>query len=107
MRITIVILVAFFALSGCGFQQGDALTFRTADPRLSFGVRLLPSPPGVIVPDVTPPCLVKGNIRNGERIYHQPWATNYSQVIIDPEHGEKYFCTADEAEAAGWRQALN
>lgn len=109
-RITVLVLVALFALSGGGFPTADnGLLFRTADPNLSIGFRLLPPPPpAVIAPEVKPPPLIKGNIsRSGEKIYHQPWSTSYNRTIIDEEHGERWFYTPEEAEAAGWRQALN
>lgn len=105
-----LIMSLFIVLVACGTPTEDnGLLFRTADPALSIGFRLLPAPPGVTVePQVAPSCLIKGNINSkGEHIYHQPWATSYPRTIIDPDHGERWFCTADEAEAAGWRQALN
>lgn len=108
VRILLTLLVGLFLLLSACVQEGDVLTVRTADPRLSLHFRLLPPPLGVVAPDVSPPCLIKGNIsKSGEKIYHQPWATSYPRTIIDPDHGEKWFCTADEAEAEGWRQALN
>lgn len=49
-------------------------------------------------------CLIKGNInREGERIYHQPHQQHYDKTIIDEWAGERWFCTPEEAEAAGWR----
>ena len=58
----------------------------------------------------TPPpgCDIKGNISfdSGERIYHMPGQEYYSATEIRPEYGERWFCTADEAEDAGWRRAL-
>jgi hypothetical protein len=66
-----------------------------------------------LVPTTTPeptdaPCLdIKGNISaSGEFIYHLPGQSNYNQVEIDKE-GESYFCTEEEAEAAGFRKARN
>lgn len=52
-------------------------------------------------------CEIKGNISidTGERIYHLPGQEYYSQTKISPEHGEKWFCSEDEARAAGWRKA--
>jgi|APGre2960657404_1045060.scaffolds.fasta_scaffold34082_1 endonuclease YncB( thermonuclease family) len=49
---------------------------------------------------------VKGNINaRGDRIYHVPGGASYASVAIDAERGERYFCSAAEAEAAGWRPA--
>ncbi len=49
-------------------------------------------------------CLIKGNINgHGERIYHLPGTRGYDETEIDPTKGERWFCTEDEAKAAGWR----
>lgn len=55
-----------------------------------------------------PSCLIKGNISSsGEKIYHLPGCGSYSKTIIDEARGERWFCTEAEAQAAGWRKALN
>jgi endonuclease YncB( thermonuclease family) len=56
---------------------------------------------------VTGDCRIKGNISGNGRIYHQPHNRDYSKVRINTRKGERYFCTAAEAEAAGWRAARN
>lgn len=48
-------------------------------------------------------CLIKGNISNGERIYHLPGETSYGATKINTAKGERWFCTEREARAAGWR----
>eukprot|EP00882_Tetradesmus_deserticola_P002244 GHRQ01002396.1.p1 GENE.GHRQ01002396.1~~GHRQ01002396.1.p1 ORF type:complete len:345 (+),score=130.59 GHRQ01002396.1:162-1196(+) len=51
--------------------------------------------------------LIKGNINSkGEKIYHTPASGSYARVQIDQKAGERYFCTEQEALAAGWRAAL-
>lgn len=51
--------------------------------------------------------LIKGNINlSGEKIYHVPGGASYNQVKID-KPGERFFCSVDEAVAAGWRPAGN
>lgn len=53
-------------------------------------------------------CLIKGNIgTSGEKIYHLLGCGSYSKTQIDEKRGEKWFCTEAEAQAAGWRKALN
>jgi hypothetical protein len=50
---------------------------------------------------------IKGNIsRSGERIYHMPFHQHYGRTRLDENKGERWFCTEDEAQAAGWRRAL-
>jgi endonuclease YncB( thermonuclease family) len=57
-------------------------------------------------PDAPPGCPIKGNINSrGERLYHAPGGRWYEQVRIDRYRGERWFCTEDEATAAGWRRA--
>lgn len=53
-------------------------------------------------------CLIKGNIGStGEKIYHLPGCESYEKTSIDPERGERWFCTEEEAIEAGWRKAKN
>ena len=48
-------------------------------------------------------CTIKGNInRRGERIYHMPGQRAYAGIDMqDPQ--KRWFCSEDEARAAGWR----
>ncbi|WP_316013510.1 thermonuclease family protein [Roseobacter sp. HKCCA0434] len=48
-------------------------------------------------------CAIKGNISNNGRIYHSPGDRSYAATRIDTSAGERWFCSALEAEAAGWR----
>ncbi|WP_253203578.1 phospholipase D-like domain-containing protein [Methylosinus sp. KRF6] len=49
-------------------------------------------------------CAIKGNIsRKGERIFHKPGEPFYDRVKIDQSAGERWFCSEQEAVAAGWR----
>lgn len=51
-------------------------------------------------------CRIKGNINaKGERIYHRPGQADYQRTRINEAQGERWFCSAAEAEAAGWRAA--
>lgn len=52
------------------------------------------------------PCAIKGNVsRSGAKIYHLPGMATYGSVLIDPDKGERMFCSEDEAVRAGWRPA--
>lgn len=49
-------------------------------------------------------CNIKGNISsNGEKIYHMPGQQFYDVTKIDLSKGERYFCSREEAEQAGFR----
>lgn len=52
-------------------------------------------------------CKIKGNISitTGNKLYHLPGMEDYENTIIDPTKGERWFCTEQEAVAAGWRKA--
>jgi hypothetical protein len=52
-------------------------------------------------------CDIKGNvgIETGERIYHVPGQKFYSGTKILPRYGERWFCSEQEAVAAGWRRS--
>lgn len=53
----------------------------------------------------TSACLIKGNVSaRGERIYHPPGCRYYGATRIDPARGERWFCSEQEAVAAGWRR---
>lgn len=51
-------------------------------------------------------CNIKGNVSTrGERIYHVPGQKYYDETRISASHGERWFCSEDEARAAGWRRS--
>ncbi len=52
-------------------------------------------------------CLIKGNIDPAtyEKFYHYPGCSHYEQIIIEKDRGEQYFCTEEEAKAAGFKKA--
>ena len=74
-------------------------------------VRKLPvtgSPPSTPDPTSTPDpnCNIKGNISStGGKIYHMHGQRFYNQTIIDPLKGERWFCTEQDAQRAGWRKS--
>ena len=48
-------------------------------------------------------CPIKGNLSAQGRIYHLPGGAFYERTSIDPGDGERWFCSPEEARAAGWR----
>lgn len=53
-------------------------------------------------------CTIKGNISSAqEKIYHLEGCGSYAKTTIDESAGERWFCTEEEAKAAGWRKAGN
>ena len=51
-------------------------------------------------------CVIKGNISSkGARIYHVPGGRWYDRTKNDEAKGERFFCSEEEATAAGWRRS--
>lgn len=51
-------------------------------------------------------CAIKGNLnRKGACIYHVPGGRFYARTRIDQSKGERWYCTAEEAEAADCRRS--
>ncbi|KGN35477.1 sunset domain-containing protein, partial [Knoellia aerolata] len=71
-----------------------------------------PAPAPAPAPGAAPPaaptggCVIKGNISSrGEKIYHVPGGGSYEDTVVTASKGERWFCTEQEAETAGWRKA--
>jgi hypothetical protein len=58
--------------------------------------------------DHKPGCDIKGNISidTGEKIYYVPGQEFYVRTQINPQYGERWFCTEAEARANGWRRSF-
>lgn len=53
-----------------------------------------------------PGCVIKGNINaKGRRIFHVPGQEDYAATRIETARGERWFCSAADAVAAGWTAA--
>jgi endonuclease YncB( thermonuclease family) len=64
---------------------------------------LLASASGESAP--SPDCTIKGNVNTaGECIYHQPTSRWYAQIKMKISKGTRWFCSVEEAEAAGCRE---
>lgn len=52
------------------------------------------------------PCLIKGNVsRLDKRWYHLPSFRHYPATIMNLEHGDRWFCSEEEAQEAGFERA--
>jgi endonuclease YncB( thermonuclease family) len=47
-------------------------------------------------------CPIKGVVRASAKIYALPWSDSYASARVRPERGERWFCSEDEAKAAGF-----
>lgn len=94
-------------------QTATPTTTPTSKPKTATATKLAPptatTPAGCPQGCTTPPpgCVIKGNISSssGEKIYHVPGQRYYEQTKIEPEKGERWFCTEEEAIANGWRKS--
>jgi hypothetical protein len=74
-----------------------------AKPVENANTILLASASGSVAP--SPDCTIKGNVnRSGECIYHQPTSRWYAKIKMQISKGTRWFCSVDEAEAAGCRE---
>jgi len=52
-------------------------------------------------------CLIKGNVRRDRKTktYHLPTCFNYEKIVVNEAEKDQWFCTEEEAKAAGFRKA--
>jgi endonuclease YncB( thermonuclease family) len=75
----------------------------SAKPPDNASTILLASASGPVAP--SPDCTIKGNVnRSGECIYHQPTSRWYAKIEMKISKGTRWFCSVEEAEAAGCRE---
>jgi endonuclease YncB( thermonuclease family) len=75
----------------------------SAKPPPNSNAILLASASGAVAP--SPDCTIKGNVNSsGECIYHKPTSRWYAQIKMQIAKGTRWFCSVDEAEAAGCRE---
>jgi endonuclease YncB( thermonuclease family) len=75
----------------------------SAKPPDNANAILLASASGSVAP--SPECTIKGNVnRAGECIYHTPASRWYAQIKMQIAKGTRWFCSVEEAEAAGCRE---
>ena len=51
-------------------------------------------------------CPIKGLVTGRERVYVLPWSPDYERGRIQKARGERWFCSEQEALAAGWKPAV-
>jgi endonuclease YncB( thermonuclease family) len=75
----------------------------TAKPPENANAILLASASGSVAP--SPDCTIKGNVnRSGECIFHTPASRWYAKIEMKISKGTRWFCSVDDAEAAGCRE---
>jgi endonuclease YncB( thermonuclease family) len=74
-----------------------------AKPPANARAILLASASGPVAP--SPECTIKGNVNGaGECIYHTPASRWYAQIKMQVSKGTRWFCSVEDAQAAGCRE---
>jgi endonuclease YncB( thermonuclease family) len=93
--------------SGAFIAPWDWRTRTRVTPVLGSGASGA-SPESLLAEEETPPnpaCQIKGNVnRDGERVFHVPGQHDYGRVNMK-SLAKRWFCSEEEAMAAGWRKA--
>jgi hypothetical protein len=50
-------------------------------------------------------CPIKGHVAGGTRVYVLPWSPEYERARVQKARGERWFCSEQDAVAAGFRPA--
>jgi len=54
-----------------------------------------------------PKCTIKGNVREGKKTYFFQGCGNYSNVALELDQGDRWFCSEPEAKASGFIKSAN
>ena len=94
---------AFIAPWGWRVRNKKTAILGSVKPPDNANTILLASASGSVAP--SPDCTIKGNVNHaGECIYHQPTSRWYAKIKMQIAKGTRWFCSVDEAEAAGCRE---
>jgi len=52
-------------------------------------------------------CNIKGNLREGKKTFFYPGCGNYSNVLIELDQGDQWFCTQAQAISEGYTKSAN
>ncbi len=94
---------AFFAPADWRVRRRNAPILGAAKPKENVRRILLASASGPTPP--SPACRIKGNVNtSGQCIYHRPTSRWYAQIKMKVSKGTRWFCSVEDAEAAGCRE---
>jgi endonuclease YncB( thermonuclease family) len=94
---------AFIAPWDWRVRNKKTVILGAAKPPANASAILLASASGPVAP--SPECTIKGNVNGaGECIYHTPKSRWYAQIKMQVSKGTRWFCSVEDAEAAGCRE---
>jgi endonuclease YncB( thermonuclease family) len=94
---------AFIAPWDWRLRNSKTAILGTVEPPENAHAILLASASGSVAP--SPDCTIKGNVNSaGECIYHTPASRWYAKIEMKISKGTRWFCSIDEAQAAGCRE---
>jgi endonuclease YncB( thermonuclease family) len=94
---------AFIAPWDWRIRNKKTVILGAAKPPANANAILLASASGPVAP--SPECIIKGNVNGaGECIYHTPKSRWYAQIKMQVAKGTRWFCSVEDAEAAGCRE---
>jgi len=94
---------AFIAPWDWRIRNKKTVILGAAKPPANASAILLASASGPVAP--SPECTIKGNVNGaGECIYHTPKSRWYAQIKMQVSKGTRWFCSVEDAEAAGCRE---
>ena len=94
---------AFIAPWDWRHREHDAIVLGATSVPINARAELFDAMSAASAP--SPDCVIKGNVnRKGERIYFLPSQLDYSRINMT-KPGVRWFCSEDQARAAGWRPA--
>jgi endonuclease YncB( thermonuclease family) len=94
---------AFIAPWDWRIRNKKTVILGAAKPPANANAILLASASGPVAP--SPECTIKGNVNGaGECIYHTPKSRWYAQIKMQVSKGTRWFCSVEDAEAAGCRE---
>lgn len=94
---------AFFAPWDWRVRNRKARILGAVKPKSEMLPMLLASASGSVAP--SPACRIKGNVNGaGVCIYHTPESRWYARINMRVSKGTRWFCSREEAEAAGCRE---
>jgi endonuclease YncB( thermonuclease family) len=94
---------AFIAPWDWRVRNKKTVILGAAKPPDNANAILLASASGSVAP--SPDCTIKGNVNGaGECIYHTPKSRWYARIEMKISKGTRWFCSVEDAEAAGCRE---